>query len=98
VDEACPFEVGNDFVREAGLFCRTDGRSEGISYCLRREMRVGLVNKWSAVWFCQQHLGQWGGRVILFRRCAWVRSVCPMRRRVMTISSLLEIDRILLGW
>jgi len=42
--------------REAGLFCRAARRLEGISYCSRGEVRVGQVNKWSAVRFCEQHL------------------------------------------
>ena len=60
--------------REAGLICRADGRWEEISYCLRREVRVGQVNKWSVERFCEQHLGQLG-ELSSSRRCAWVRSV-----------------------
>jgi len=56
--------------REAGLFCREDGRSEGISYCMRK---VGQTNNWSVVRFCEQYSGQLGGEVL--RRCAWVMSV-----------------------
>ena len=43
------------------------------------------MKRWSTDTFSMLHLGQLGGNKRK-RRCEWVSLVCPIRRRVMTIS------------
>ena len=50
---------------------------------------MGQANKWSVMRFSEQLLRQLEG-LSLFRR--WVKSVCPMRRQVITTSLVFRCD------